>query len=354
MEPSKPIITFEKLEQKFYPEWGFRPNTPMFPINMNFIFLNGGMGDYICWMQPILWLASQATWIKGTLVCPTYFKELAEYWLKPFKEWKFVDYVDLKDIPNADDIPFRGPLILQQESLNATGAHLLTCGWAYFTNKEKAPDGWDFYPRLDQEKLDQIFYNIEAKYNLKPKKFAVITTGVTTNSRKVPGKYWNYVIDHIVSLGLIPVFLGKEVVTTGNQKNIHTEYDRVLKFDKGIDLRDKTTLLEAAAIMSKSAMVIGHDNGLLHLAGCTNVPIVFGYNLASPEHREPRRLSGNVFNVILSEKELACIHCQSKTNFVIGYNFRECFYGDNKCIDMLFEDEARRWKEQINKVLLIS
>lgn len=350
MSESKKRIIFEDVPKQYYPSWAFRPNTPCFPINMNFILLNGGMGDYICWMKPIIWLASQATWIKGTLVCPTYFMELAEHWLTPYPEWKFKDYNDLKDMPNADDTPFRGPVVLQQESLNATGAHLLTCGWVYFTNKEKAPEGWDSYPALDQAKLDVLELPAGAQA-LEPGKYVVITTGVTTNSRRVPGKYWNYVIDHVKKLGFTPVFLGKSVVTTGNQKNIHTDFDRDIDFSGGVDLRNNTSLVQAASIMSRAAVVIGHDNGLLHLAGCTDVPIVFGYNLASPEHREPRRPSGRVYNVSLTDKELACNHCQSKTNFVIGYNFRECFYGDNKCIDMLFEDEAKRWKVQINKAL---
>lgn len=349
----KSEMKFELLPQEFYPNWGFRPGVPMYKFNMNFILLNGGMGDYICWMQPIRWLASEAKWIKGTLVCPTYFKELAQHWLTPFPEWSFKDYNELKDIPKVDDMPFRGPVILNQESLNATGAHLLTCGWVYYTNKEKAPEGWDCYPPLDQAKLDIIEWPDSAK-ELQSKKYVVITTGVTTNSRRVPGKYWNYVIEYIKSKGLTPVFLGKSVVETGNAKNIHTSFDQKLRVDLGLDLRDQTSLLQAASILSKAAAVVGHDNGLLHLAGCTDVPIVFGYNLASPEHREPRRASGNVFNVTLTDKELACNHCQSKTNFVIGYNFRECFYGDNKCIDMLFEGEARRWKEQIDLALAVN
>lgn len=343
-------LNFEWLPRQHYPDWGFRPGTPMFPLKMNFIFLNGGMGDYICWMQAIRWLASEATWIEGTLVCPDYFHELASYWLKPFPKWKFKSYKELNELPNPDDTPFRGPLILQQESLNATGAHLLTCGWVYFTNKERAPEGWDYYPQFNQTDLDALELPEAAKI-LWPKKYAIITTGTTTNTRRIPGHYWNYVIEHIRSKGLMPVFLGKKTVVTGNAKNIHTEFSDDIRFDLGLDLRDQTSLVQAASIMSRAAVVVGHDNGLLHLAGCTQAPIVFGYNLASPEHREPRRPVGKTYNVILSDKELACNFCQSRTNFVIGYNFRECFYGDTKCIDMLFDNEAKRWKTQIDRAL---
>ena len=339
-------LTFTEYEKIDMPAWGFREGTPGWPMSMNFIFLNGGMGDYICWMTAIRWLAECATWINGTLVCPNYFIELAEYWLKPYKNWKFKTYNELKDLDKPDDTPFRGPVVLQQESLNATGAHLLTCGWVYFTNKEGPPPGWENYSHIVKSDLDKVKLPFEL-----PEKFAVITTGVTTNTRKSNSAQWNYIIEYIHSKGLTPVFLGKRVVTTGNARNIHTKWDEGFKFDLGLDLRDKTTLMQAAAVISRAKLIVGHDNGLLHLAGCTETPIVFGYSLASPEHRRPKRPAGKIYDVTLTDQELACNHCQSKTNFVIGYNFRECYYGDNLCMKMLFENEAIRWKRQIDRAL---
>ena len=129
------------------------------------------------------------------------------------------------------------------------------------------------------------------------------------------------------------------------------EEEMVAIFRRQYQDRDKTEIFQAAALIHKAKMIIGHDNGLLHLAGCTDTPIVFGYNIASPEHREPRRKVGKVFNVVVTPEELVCSFCQSRTNFVIGYNFQQCFYGDLKCIDMLFEDNGARWKRQIDLAL---
>jgi len=360
-----PRITFEKLKPEFYPEHvGFRPGTHAFPIEMSFILMNGGGGDYMTWMQPIRWLASEATWINGTIIVPKYFRELAEYWLKDYPKWKFADYTDAAKMTALGGMPFRGPVDLQREALNATGAHLITCGWVYFTNKESAPDGidpwyerhglppagWDYYPPFLQSDLDALELPPEAK-DLVPKKYAVITTGITTPSRKTPHGAWNPVVQHVIDRGLTPVFLGKTVVETGNSRNIHTTWEGT-DYSKGLDLRDKTTLLQAASIMSRAAFVVGHDNGLLHLAGCTrDVPIILGYNLASPKHREPRRPVGKVYNVFLTKEELACTFCQSNCNFVIAFNFRQCFYGDTKCMSMLFEDGAIRWKNAIDQAL---
>ena len=343
-----PTLTFETAKTEFYPEWGFRPHTLMLPMRMNFIFLNGGMGDYVTWLRPIQWLAERATWIHGNLIIPTYFKEFAAHFLKPYPSWTYHEYSELTQIPKVDQMPFRGPVELQRESLNATGAHLSTCGWVYFTNKEKAPPGYEHYPHFEQADLDAIALPPGLKL---PKRYAVFTAGMTTNSRKAPAGAWNPIIKHVLELGIEPVFLGKAVMDTGNAKNIHTTYDPGLRADLGLDLRDKTSLLQAAAIMSRAEFVIGHDNGLLHIAGCTDVPIIFGYNIASPEHREPARKVGRVYNVCLTDAELACNFCQSKTNFVIGFNFRECFYGDLKCQTMLFENGGARWKSAINQCL---
>lgn len=341
-------ISFEIIPQRHYPEWGFRPGVPCYPMKMNFIFLNGGAGDYIAWAQAIRWLASECTWIQGNLIHPTYFNELAEYWLEPFPEWNHHGYTELKDVPNLDKLPFRGIIDMSTAVLNATGAHLFTCGWVYYCNKESAPEGWNHYAPIHDEDLDKIASPVELNGLTD---YVVITTGVTTESRRVPPQYWNYVINYVRKQGMTPVFLGRSTVETGNARNIHTEFGKELRLDLGINLINRTSLMQAAAIISRSKGIIGHDNGLLHLAGCTKAPIVFGYNLASPKHREPLRYAGHTYNVTLTNEELACNHCQSRTNFLIGQNFRKCFYGDNKCIDMLFENEAERWKRQIDKAL---
>lgn len=358
MQSQRKGLTFERIEMRTYPNTTFRPNTPCVPTKMNFVMLNGGGGDYITWMRSIQWLCEVATWIDGNLICPSYFKELAEYWLKTHRpRWGFHLYNDMQNLPDINKLPCRGPIELQRESLNATGAHLMTCGWVYFTNKEKAPVGyakdgrpWSAYPLLDQEMLDNVPLPDEAK-SLKPGSYAVITTGITTDTRRSPDGAWNPIIEYVKNKGLIPVFLGKSVVETGNRTNIHTEFSELNRYDLGLDLRNKTTLMQAASIISRAKFIVGLDNGLLHLAGCTETPIIFGYTLASPEHREPTRPSGNIYNVVLEPGELSCYHCQSNNNFVIGFNYRSCMYSDLKCIDLLFDGDCRRWKAQMDLCL---
>lgn len=346
--PKAPTMTLQKTE--YYPEKWLRPHTHMHRMDMAFVLINGGFGDYICWMPALQWLMTEAKWIRGTILAPIYFKELAEYWMREHADWKLHDYKEIASLPNLNNMAFRGPVDLQRESLNATGAHLLTCGWVYFTNKEGPPPGYDCYPSIAQSYLDTVELPAPAKSLIRGK-YAIFTVGQTTNSRQTPRGGWNAVLEHVRNLGLTPVFLGKSVIETGNAKNIHTRFDDANRYDLGVDLRDQTTLMQAAAIMARAAFVIGHDNGLLHLAACTEVPIVFGYNIAAPEHRRPRRLVGKTVDVTLKQTELSCIHCQSNVNFIIGYNFRECFYSDLKCMSMLFENEGARWKSAIDEAL---
>ncbi len=360
MDSSKPLFAITKQKVTTYPEWGFRPGIPVVPRPINFVFINGGMGDYICWMQAILWLVAHATWVQGRVVVPDYFIPLAEYWLKG-TDWKVWGYEVLKDAAQ-NDIPVRGPINLVHESLNATGAHLLDCGFAYYACQNPPPEGWNHYPKFKQNgPLDsERFPALAALHS----KYCVITTGKTSPSRHVPGGYWNYVIDHVIERGFTPVFLGaSEMRINSGQKlinDVRTKFDTEVNYERGIDLRDKTTLLEAAAILDRAAFVVGHDNGLLHLAGCTETPIVFGYNVAAPIHRRPRRLIGRTYDVTLTQKDINCIHCQSRTNFVIGFVFHECFYKtagkvhgfrENECIDLLFANEAARWKSAINQCI---
>jgi hypothetical protein len=343
-------VTFEQVKTEYFPEWCFRPKTIMAPFRMNFIFLNGGMGDYAAWQRSIEWLCEKATWIHGALIVPTYFVEFAEHFIGKHKHWTVCDYKSLEQIPKVNELPFRGPVELQRESLNATGAHLATCGWVYFTNKEKAPPGYEYYSQFEQSYLDGMELPDEAK-GLEQGKYAIFTTGMTTDSRKVPPGGWVPIIQHVIDKGLTPVFLGKDTMITGNALNIHTSFDPSIDFTKGIDLRNKTSMLQAASIMSRAAFVIGHDNGLLHLAGCTEVPIIFGYNIALPEHREPLRKVKKTYNVVLNQKELACYGCQSEFNFLINFNFRKCLYDDLACMSKLFSNGGDKWKQKIDLVL---
>lgn len=105
----------------------------------------------------------------------------------------------------------------------------------------------------------------------------------------------------------------------------------------GLDLIDKTTVLQAANIMSGALAVVGVDNGLLHLAGCSKVPIVAGFTTVSPDIRLPYRdgVLGKDCYVVTPPATLACRFCQQGTNFLYGHDYRNCLYKNDSALDRL-------------------
>ena len=64
---------------------------------------------------------------------------------------------------------------------------------------------------------------------------------------------------------ILPVFLGK------SHLDLNEDYD----LSEGVDFIGRTLLFDALRIIDCAEMVIGIDNGLLHLAACTKTPIVW-------------------------------------------------------------------------------
>ena len=93
--------------------------------------------------------------------------------------------------------------------------------------------------------------------------------------------------------------------------------------------------------MGGAEVVVGLDNGLLHLAACTPVKIVAGYTTVKPAHRMPYRVGELGYKVwpVVPDLALKCRYCQSKAGFVYKFDFRSCYYGDYECTINLSADK---------------
>jgi len=92
-----------------------------------------------------------------------------------------------------------------------------------------------------------------------PSYFVAVCTEASHESKQWPLDYFRTIIDYIVNNKGIPVvLLGLNNSTEFVEKHV-------------TDLRGKTTLLEAAAILSKACCFIGNDSGLLHIAAATGI-----------------------------------------------------------------------------------
>lgn len=330
------------------PEFGFRPDTKVNRWHVHMIFNSGGMGDYINYSAATYWVAKNCPWVEARLFAPKYLCPLLRDIHEFSDKWKVTpsEHFDqyIKEGQHfsflGTDVRIRG-INISHQFYNATGAHLMDVGFAYYASMTTPKDA--VLPVLDYPK-------IMLPKELEGVDYVVIPTGNVHDARKVTGKHVNPLIDHIKAKGLVPVFLGKTDMLGNGQGGVRFPDD--INYHEGIDLRDKTDVKQAAAILQHAKATVGLDCGLLHLAALMkDSRIVFGYNITSVEHREPRRNHGRHINVHLTNEELACNACQSRYRHMAGHWFDKCLYGDSKCVDMLFADNAKRFTKALDEIL---
>lgn len=330
------------------PEHGFLPGTEISCVPVNFMLNNAGMGDYICYSSALLWIARERPWVYGTLYVSAFMVPFFRLLFEPYPHWRVLEGRDIKldgtVCTIGPDLEVGGYRQFQQ-LYNATGAHLVDLGFAYYANMSAPPEATYPYLSLPESRVLPAVRKLSRKY-------FVITTGFLTEARSLEGKHLNPLIEFGLEQGLTPVFLGKENAIDGHK----TRFSGDIHYEKGLDLRNKTTILDAAAIMQYSACTLGLDNGLLHLASCTPGNVIFGYNIAGPSHREPRRTWGKLINVTVTREELACIHCQDRQKLNINHFFGSCYYKDYpehnlRCRELLFAGEGAKWKAAIMQML---
>ena len=148
---------------------------------------------------------------------------------------------------------------------------------------------------------------------------------------------------------------GYRVVVTGTKtSHTHTQVDGVLApivlrdqadllpadvVPSVRDMRESTTLLDLRNLLGHAAAVVGVDGGTLHLAGTTDVPIVFASGTTLPKHRYIARRGDPSFKIrYVGPRDLECAGCQSNWPLTT-WHFTKCAYGDNKCMELLHPDD---------------
>lgn len=151
-------------------------------------------------------------------------------------------------------------------------------------------------------------------------------------------------LDSRVPVRELPVDTAKEVLAYLHSKNYETVLIGVpsqAELEATYDLRGKTTLLEAQAVLNTCTALIGVDNGVMHLAGTCKTPpqIVAGYTTVAPQYREINKngikyVAATVTPPDTEEDQF----CQSKHNFLFDHDFRECLYGDYRLTSFMTGD----------------
>jgi len=302
-----------------------RPNSSIEKQDINLVYHYAGIGDYIYWTTVMEWIIKEHTHLVGTVMAPRFFYELAKHWLAPYADrFTVKSYKRLEDdkFYNREDKLFIVPD--RHQMANSCGFHLLNIGFAYYANIDQVPEGYMRLPIINGDEAPLTHLRL-------PENYVVVTTEATSPIRKLKGKTVNEITSYLIKKGITPVFLGKRELA----HDYEAESDETIETKGVIDLREKTSLLEAAVILAKARAVAGLDNGLLHLACCSRVPVVFGFNTVDPRHRAPPRREGAKTIAVAPPPELNCRFCQSNVRFALGHNFHKCLYKDNKCLDYL-------------------
>jgi ADP-heptose:LPS heptosyltransferase len=288
-------------------------------------FTKGGLGDSIARLPTIRYILENYPHVeKIRLIAQDYFKEVVEHFFHPDR----VEFVGASDRWNALKAnPSKHATHTDTVQHTTLRTHLTHHAFATVVNETPLHPSAYNYLKFDLDRLPTTI-------NLLPKKYIVLTTGYTSKNREFPAKEVNQIVQWAKIKGYDVVFLGKQQSVFHNQMGPTQAYfDDDLDTSLGIDLIDKTTLLEAAKIMGRAAAVVGVDNGLIHLAGMTDVPIIAGYTIVSQWHRMPIRNNVIGYNVQSINSSIGCAPCQTKANFLYDFDFRRCYYGDYKCTE---------------------
>jgi ADP-heptose:LPS heptosyltransferase len=304
------------------------------------LFDNGGLGDLIAAMPAFRFIYEKHPHVHVYVWIPDFFYDFAKACLKGTENRILLG----KWSQGADgfksgyhSVSFRNNHYTNLAQHMTEHAFHLICN--------TVPDDKNYLNYL-QPNLSKI--NID-EFKL-PEKYVVITTGFTAKVREFLPRHINTISQYVLDKGFTPVFLGKKETPSGLKFVIKGKFNTEINYDSGINLIDKTTLLQATLICSKAAAVVGLDNGILHLASCTDVPIVGGFTTVKPEHRVPYRdgVKGKNYFAVVPPESLKCRFCQSNWNFSFENVFTECKYEDYTCLSELGAD---LYIKELEKVL---
>lgn len=312
-----------------------REESELPPFEINFVLNIGGIGDFIHWTTAIQYAIEKWPHLSGKVYSKFFFEELARLWFAPYAErFSVRGYQKFEEIQKAEKPQTAMRLRSPYDSITSVYHHSLSVGFATYAMEDSPPEKWLRLPEIRGDETP-----IE-KFNL-PKDYVVVTTEATSPVRKLPSSVINGITKWLLDRGITPVFLGKREISpthsSGHSEGISTE--------GVLDLRERTNLTEAAVILSKARAVCGLDNGLLHLACCSEVPVLFAFTTADPRHRLVPRKGKTL--VLVPPEDLKCRFCQSNLKF-LHHDFRNCLYSDIKCCNLF---TAEDFTSQLEKLL---
>jgi len=316
----------------------FRDNLPK-PGNttkINVLITDGGLGDLACSLVPVKYMLDNMFWLNPQIFVPDYLFDFAKNVL-PSKA-KIFRYSEASRYYKE-----KLPAVSTQWKTNHTAMRTHPVDYAFHMLLDKTPTPEE-RNYLKVSPVDISVFNL-------PTKYVCIGVGHTNRTKEFKPDVVNGIVTYCLSMGYLPVFLGKKEEPTGHEKlGLKAEISNDIDYTKGLDFTGKTTILEAASIINGAKCYIGMDGGLVHIAGFTDVPIIAGYTFVNPNHIMPIRndiLGHNVQNIV-PPPSLGCRFCQTNWSMFYDHSFFDCYYDDFECVKQLTLD---KWIEKLENVL---
>jgi hypothetical protein len=149
-------------------------------------------------------------------------------------------------------------------------------------------------------------------------KAVILITTFRDKQRSILGSELVKIAEYVQAKGFTPVYVGKTGAISIWKTNLAKTDFEYPGF--GVDLMNKTSLLELASIMGQAKAVVGMDSGPVHLAFTTDVPVVCGFTTVAPELRIPYRGLAKTEAVV---PNIACTFCESNWS-LNTWNFNNC------------------------------
>ena len=299
-----------------------------------FIINAGALGDCVATL-PAIKYAIDNIWTDGKyhIVVKPYFRPL--FFFVPDDKISSIDdpvnftepysFVKLNDFQMTDVGPASLPGVPAPMKLNLVDyASIKLLGQVL---EDKA------YPQLPTDHIDITKFNL-------PKNYACIVSNGIHKARSIPDAELDKIALGLIERGLTPVYIGKterEIECAGAP---NTYGDKTKIIAGAIDLIDKTTLMEATAVMANAKYILGTDAGLIHLAGMTKTQIICGYTTLNPNIRLPNS------ETIAVVPESGCKFCQSSW-YISNHDFNNCYTQTYECAKKMTAD---KFLKEITKI----
>lgn len=309
--------------------------------HVNFILNHGAIGDMIASLPAIRWARQNHTpdMTMAAWVAP-YQVELVRHLIgQPGLDVQPIS--DFKAVLEKGSDKYAGPAVM-----NSTFKDQVT------RNRTDLV-AYSYMTLLDRQIEDVSELNYVSA-PLGPQKiggdYVVIPVGSTNEASVFHAHVMGPYLEWLLARGLRPVLVGKrgkseiKMLSAGKHHELVVS-DKVNElspdlFGRCLDLRNKTTLLELRDILGHARLVAGVDGGTLHLAGTTDVPIVYACTRVDPKHRGiTRDDEPNKHLVHVTPRDLECAGCQSNWTLMFKFNFAQCGYDDYACTKLLHPDD---------------